>query len=267
MAFKHISNLFFLGFLILIFVLTSEAKVQPKPIEFGNLTRSNFPKGFVFGSASSAYQYEGAAFKYGKGPSIWDTYTHNHSDRIQDQSNGDVAADQYHRYKEDVSIMKQIGFNAYRFSIAWSRILPKGKLSGGINKEGIEYYNNLINELLSRGIQPYVTLFHWDLPQALQDEYHGFMNRQSVNDFRDYAELCFKEFGDRVKHWMTFNEQYIFVTNSYAIGIFAPGRCSSWVSSFRCTLGGDSGTEPYIVGHHQILAHTAAVMIYKTKYQ
>ncbi|PNX78043.1 beta-glucosidase 12-like protein, partial [Trifolium pratense] len=143
-----------------------------------SLNQSSFPAGFVFGTASSAYQYEGAAFEGGKGPSVWDTFTHMYPDRIADHSNGDVATDSYHRYKEDIGMMKDIGFQAYRFSISWSRILPSGK--GKVNQEGITYYNNLINELLSNGLQPYITLFHWDLPQALEDEYGGFLSPKIV---------------------------------------------------------------------------------------
>ncbi|KAG6590222.1 Beta-glucosidase 24, partial [Cucurbita argyrosperma subsp. sororia] len=142
--------------------------------------RSSFPKDFVFGAASSAYQYEGAAFNYCKGPSIWDTYTHKHPERIADHKNGDIAVDEYHRYKEDVAIMKSIGFDVYRFSIAWSRILPTGKLCGGKNLDGIRYYHHLIDELLKHGIKPYVTLFHWDVPQALENEYGGCLSRQFV---------------------------------------------------------------------------------------
>nr|ACD65510.1 beta-glucosidase D2 [Lotus japonicus] len=230
-----------------------------------SLNRSSFPKGFIFGTASSAYQYEGAANKGGRKPSIWDTYAHNHSDRIADGSNGDVAIDEYHRYKEDVGIMKSMNLDAYRFSISWPRILPKGKLSGGINQEGIKYYNNLINELLAKGLQPFVTLFHWDMPQPLEDEYGGFLKENIVADYKDYAELCFKEFGDRVKHWITLNEPWGFSSNGYALGEFAPGRCSKWLDP-NCT-GGDSGTEPYLVTHYQLLAHAEAVHVYKKKYQ
>ncbi|KAK7314795.1 hypothetical protein VNO77_33323 [Canavalia gladiata] len=230
-----------------------------------SLKRSSFPEGFIFGTASSSYQYEGAANAGGRGPSIWDTFTHNYPDKIKDRSNGDVAIDGYHRYKEDVEIMKDLNMDAYRFSISWSRILPKGKLSGGVNKEGINYYNNLINELLAKGLQPFVTIFHWDLPQTLEDEYGGFLSPRIVNDFRDYAELCFKEFGDRVKHWITLNEPWAYIKQGYAEGISAPGRCSPW-QNMNCT-GGDSATEPYIVAHNQLLAHAAAVSIYRTKYQ
>ncbi|XP_022154059.1 beta-glucosidase 12-like [Momordica charantia] len=250
--------------LLLVFVFAEAAPNTPSK-SIKAIKRRSFPKGFVFGTASSSYQYEGAAFEHGKGPNIWDNYTHQYPERIVDHSNGDIAVDSYHRYKEDIAIMKQTGLDAYRFSISWARILPKGNLSGGVNKEGIEYYNNLINELLANGIQPYVTLFHWDVPQALQDQYQGFMGRQIVNDFRDYAELCFKEYGDRVKHWITLNEQVTFALQGYVIGKNAPGRCSKWFNS-NC-IGGDAGTEPYIVGHNLILAHANAVKVYKTRYQ
>ncbi|MED6147322.1 Beta-glucosidase 12 [Stylosanthes scabra] len=229
------------------------------------LNRSDFPQGFIFGTASSSYQVEGAADEGGRNPSIWDTFTHKYPGKIHDGSNGDAAVDEYHNYKEDVKLMKDMHMDAYRFSISWSRILPKGRLSGGVNKDGINYYNNLINELLAKDIQPFVTIFHWDLPQALEDEYGGFLSPKIVNDFKDYAEVCFKAFGDRVKHWITINEPWSFSNHGYATGKYAPGRCSAW-QNLSCT-GGDSGTEPYIVTHHLLLAHAAAVNIYKTKYQ
>ncbi|MCH98953.1 beta-glucosidase 12-like, partial [Trifolium medium] len=153
-----------------------------------------------------------------------------------------VAIDEYHRYKEDVEIMKNMNMDAYRFSISWSRILPKGKLSRGVNMEGINYYNNLINELLDKGLQPFVTLFHWDLPQALDEEYGGFLSHNIVNDFRDYVELCFKEFGDRVKHWITLNEPWTLSKYGYADGRSAPGRCSSWHNE-NCVGGISKGPD------------------------
>ncbi|KAF3452587.1 hypothetical protein FNV43_RR03020 [Rhamnella rubrinervis] len=229
------------------------------------LNRSSFPEGFVFGTASSAYQYEGAAREGGRGPSIWDYYTHKYPEKIKDGSNGDVAIDEYHRYKEDVGIMKEMNLDAYRFSISWPRLLPNGKLSGGVNKEGIKYYNNLINELLAKGLEPYVTLFHWDVPQTLEHQYGGFLSPRIVKHFRDYAELCFREFGDRVKHWITLNEPLTFSSGGYAAPSMAPYRCSEW-QQLNCT-GGDSGTEPYLVTHHQLLSHAAAVKIYRDKYQ
>nr|ABY84677.1 coniferrin beta glucosidase [Leucaena leucocephala] len=161
--------------------------------------------------------------------------------------------------------MKYMNLDAYRFSISWSRILPKGKLSGGINQEGIKYYNNLINELLANGLKPFVTLFHWDLPQALEDEYGGFLSSDIVEDYGDYAELCFKEFGERVKHWIKLNEPWTYSNGGYAMGQQAPGRCSAWLR-LNCT-GGDSSTEPYLVAHHLLLSHASAVQIYKSKFQ
>ncbi|KAK4253658.1 hypothetical protein QN277_010305 [Acacia crassicarpa] len=224
---------------------------------------SSFPPDFKFGTSSAAYQYEGAALQEGKGPSIWDIFTHTYPERIADHSNGDVATDSYHRYKEDVAIMKDIGFNSYRFSISWSRILPYGHLKGGVNPEGIRYYNNLINELLSKGIQPFVTLFHFDLPEALEAEYGGLLSPKIVKDFRDYAEVCFREFGDRVKHWITLNEPSSYSIVGYGYGVFPPERCSSFLG---CSAG-DSSTEPYLVSHNLILAHAEAVRLYRKKYQ
>ncbi|KAJ7982161.1 Beta-glucosidase [Quillaja saponaria] len=252
------TNIEVLFLLPLFFIL-----VQVQSVSSLNLT--NFPGGFIFGTASSAYQYEGAANEGGRGPSTWDTFTLMDPDKIKDQSSGVPAIDSYHRYKEDVGIMKDIGLDAYRFSISWSRLLPSGNLIGGVNQEGITYYNNLINELLSKGLQPFVTLFHWDLPQALEYAYGGFLSQNIVKDFTDYAELCYREFGDRVKHWITLNEPWTFSVMGYATGNFAPGRCSNWLS-LNCT-GGDSSIEPYRVGHNQILAHAAAVKIYREKFQ
>ncbi|KAJ7949297.1 Beta-glucosidase [Quillaja saponaria] len=252
------------GLVVVLFLLTI-IKANTSLTAF--LNRSSFPPGFIFGTASSSYQYEGAANKGGRGPSIWDTFTHEYPEKITDGSNGDVAVDEYNRYKEDAAIMKNMNWDAYRFSISWSRILPKGKLSGGVNIEGIQYYNNLINELVANDQQPFVTLFHWDVPQALEDEYGGFLSPEIVNDFRDYAELCFKEFGDRVKHWITLNEPWTFAIGGYGGNVLpmAPDRCSYW-QNLNCT-GGDSGTEPYLVSHNQLLAHAAAVKVYKAKYQ
>ncbi|KAK7377500.1 hypothetical protein VNO80_02925 [Phaseolus coccineus] len=259
----------FLGLFALLLLrsskVTCEEAVSVSPTIDISLNRNSFPEGFIFGAGSSSYQFEGAAMEGGRGASVWDTFTHKYPGKIQDRSNGDVAIDSYHLYKEDVGMMKDVNLDSYRFSISWSRILPKGKLSGGINQEGINYYNNLINELLANGIKPFVTIFHWDLPQALEDEYGGFLSPLIVKDFRDYAELCFKEFGDRVKYWVTLNEPWSYSQNGYANGQMAPGRCSAWMNS-NCT-GGDSATEPYLVTHHQLLAHAAAVRVYKTKYQ
>ncbi|KAK7274933.1 hypothetical protein RIF29_16035 [Crotalaria pallida] len=138
-----------------------------------DISRQSFPKGFVFGTASSSFQYEGAVKEDGRGPSVWDTFSHSHG-KISDNSTADVAVDQYHRYEEDIQLMNDIGMDAYRFSISWSRIFPEG--SGKINQAGIDHYNKLINALLAKGIQPYVTLYHWDLPQSLEDKYKGWLS-------------------------------------------------------------------------------------------
>ncbi|KAM3686296.1 hypothetical protein ACJW31_11G187900 [Castanea mollissima] len=229
-----------------------------------NLSRRDFPAGFIFGGASSAYQYEGAAYQHGKGPSIWDTFTREHPEKIADHTTGDIADNFYHLFEGDIALMKEIGLDFFRFSISWTRILPKGKVSGGVNQKGVIFYNKLINELLSQGLKPFVTLFHWDLPQALEDEYGGFLSPNIVDDYRNYVDFCFKEFGDRVKYWITINEPNLFSIGGYATGTKAPGRCSNYVGN--CTFG-NSGTEPYKVGHNLLLSHAAAVKLYKKKYQ
>ncbi|CAI9103190.1 OLC1v1001636C3 [Oldenlandia corymbosa var. corymbosa] len=271
MAFKVVSSLGLLAITLanFLFFSTENAAAQT-PSRKVNIpfTKHNFPPKFIFGSASSAYQYEGAAAEDGRGPSVADTFTHGHPEMIADHSNGDVADDFYHRYKEDVKLMKFIGMNGFRFSISWSRVLPHGKLSKGVNQLGIAFYNNLINELLANGITPFVTLFHWDTPQALEDEYGSFRNISIVEDFRDYAELCFREFGDRVKYWTTFNEPWSFSTGGYDstsfIGTLGPARCSKWMN--KCKEG-DSSTEPYLVAHHILLSHATAARLYRKKYK
>ncbi|WJX36941.1 hypothetical protein P8452_24773 [Trifolium repens] len=240
---------------------TASQNVHPSHYA-STFNRTLFPKDFLFGIGSSAYQVEGASNIDGRGPSIWDTFTKQHPDKIWDHSSGNIGSDFYHRYKSDIKVVKQIGLDSYRFSISWSRIFPKGK--GAVNPLGVKFYNNLIDEILANGLTPFVTLFHWDLPQGLEDEYMGFLSNKVVKDFENYAEFCFKTFGDRVKHWATLNEPYSFTINGYMGGTFAPGRCSKWVGN--CAAG-DSTTETYIVAHNLILAHAAAVRVYKRKYQ
>ncbi|CAF1872763.1 unnamed protein product [Brassica napus] len=255
----------YFSLLIVFIVLAFNGVLAQNNSSTPKLRRSDFPEDFIFGSATSAYQVEGGAHEDGRGPSIWDTFSEKYPEKIKDGSNGSVADNSYHLYKEDVALLHQIGFNAYRFSISWSRILPRGNLKGGINQAGIDYYNNLINELLSKGIKPFATMFHWDTPQGLEDAYGGFRGSVIVNDFRDYADICFKNFGDRVKHWMTLNEPLTVVQQGYVAGVMAPGRCSKFTNP-NCTAG-DGATEPYIVGHNLILAHGAAVEVYRKKYK
>nr|VDC80888.1 unnamed protein product [Brassica rapa] len=168
---------------------------------------------------------------------------------------------------KDVDVMGELNATGYRFSFAWSRIIPKGKVSRGVNQGGLDYYHKLIDALLEKNITPFVTLFHWDLPQTLQDEYEGFLDRQIIQDFKDYADLCFKEFGGKVKHWITINQLYTVPTRGYAIGTDAPGRCSPMVDTKHRCYGGNSSTEPYIVAHNQLLAHATVVDLYRTKYK
>jgi beta-glucosidase len=165
------------------------------------LTR--FPTGFYWGVATSAYQIEGAWNEDGKGPSIWDTFAHTPGN-IKNGDTGDVASDHYHRYKEDVKIMKDMGVNAYRFSISWSRIFPNG--TGQANPKGLDFYSRLVDELKAAGIEPFATLYHWDLPQALQDKYGGWQSRETSKAFGDYAGFVAKHLSDRVRYFFTINE-------------------------------------------------------------
>ncbi|KAK4576372.1 hypothetical protein RGQ29_027081 [Quercus rubra] len=241
----------------LIFFLLTHHFVNSEPI-----SRDDFPAGFLFGTASSAFQFEGAVNEGNKGASIWDTFSREPG-RILDFSNADMAVDQYHRFKSDVDLMKDLGMDAYRFSISWSRIFPNG--TGEPNAEGINYYNCLIDALLEKGIQPFVTLYHWDLPQTLEDKYEGWLNKQIVKDFEYYAFTCFKVFGDRVKLWITFNEPRGFSIQGYDLGIQAPGRCSILGRLF-CKKG-KSSTEPYIVAHNILLSHAAAYHSYRLHFK
>ncbi|XP_010922562.1 beta-glucosidase 1-like [Elaeis guineensis] len=224
----------------------------------GGLSREAFPAGFVFGTAASAYQVEGMALKDGRGPSIWDVFVKIPGE-IANNATADVSVDEYHRYKEDVDIMKKMNFDAYRFSISWSRIFPNG--AGKVNWEGVSYYNRLINYMLKKGVTPYANLYHYDLPEALEKQYNGLLSPKVVEAYADYADFCFKTFGDRVKNWFTFNEPRVVAALGYDDGTFAPGRCTN------CSAGGNSATEPYIVAHNLILSHAAAVKRYREKYQ
>ncbi|WP_282920740.1 glycoside hydrolase family 1 protein [Ignavigranum ruoffiae] len=179
-----------------------------------------FAKDFLWGSASAAYQVEGAHLTDGKAPSIWDEFVKIPGKTFK-RTTGKVAVDHYHRYKEDVALMAEMGLKAYRFSIAWSRILPEGR--GQVNQAGIEFYSNLIDELIAHKIEPIITIYHWDLPQALQDEYKGWESRRIIEDFVSYARILFQNFGDRVKYWVTLNEQNIFINFGYNLAMHPPG--------------------------------------------
>jgi beta-glucosidase len=179
-----------------------------------------FPKGFLWGTASASYQIEGAWNEDGKGESIWDRFSHTPG-KIKRGETGDVACDFYHRYHEDIAIQSELGLNAARISLSWPRILPQGH--GAVNQKGLDFYDRVVDELLSRNVQPWITLFHWDLPQALEDM-GGWPNRDLAEHFRDYAAVVVDRLGDRVKHWMVFNEPWVFTILGYLVGIHAPGR-------------------------------------------
>lgn len=178
-----------------------------------------FPPGFLFGAATAAYQIEGGVREGGRGESIWDRFCHTPG-KIYQGHTGDVACDHYHRWREDIGLMTELKLQAYRFSIAWPRVLPKG--SGSVNAAGLDFYDRLVDALLEREIQPFVTLYHWDLPQALQDA-GGWPARCLVDHFAEYAAVVARRLGDRVRHWMTFNEPWVFAFVGYFEGRHAPG--------------------------------------------
>uniref|UniRef100_A0AC34RR68 Beta-glucosidase n=1 Tax=Panagrolaimus sp. JU765 TaxID=591449 RepID=A0AC34RR68_9BILA len=213
----------------------------------------DFPPNFVWAVATSAYQIEGAASEDGRGPSIWDMFSKAGKSK---NHTGCVACDSYHNWKRDIEMIKELGVQQYRFSISWPRILPDGTLKT-INQKGVEYYKNLIAGLIEAGIEPNVTLFHWDLPQSLQDK-GGFINPKIVNYYAEYCRFCFQTFGDQVKLWATFNEPIVFTLLGHSGYPFhhAPGgfmEHSDWIF--------------YLTNHHILLAHAKAVNIYRNEFQ
>ncbi|BCJ61524.1 GH1 family beta-glucosidase [Micromonospora endophytica] len=204
-------------------------------------TRLPFPPDFGWGAATSAYQIEGAAKEDGRGESIWDTFSHTPG-RIRNGDTGDVAADHYHRYAEDLDLMRDLGLRSYRFSISWPRIQPDG--TGAANQRGLDFYRRLVDGLHERGIAPMATLFHWDLPQSLQDV-GGWESRDVAHRFADYADILFAALGDRVPVWLTINEPKTVVQNGYLQGHHAPGQ--------------QDPDAAYLVAHHLQLAHGLAV--------
>lgn len=203
------------------------------------------PQGFQLGAATAAYQIEGAVAEDGRGESIWDRFVRTPG-AIRDGCTGDVACDHYHRWREDVALMGRLGANAYRFSIAWPRILPQGR--GAPNEKGLAFYERLVDVLLESGIEPFITLYHWDLPQALQDDGCGWMRRGIADDFVAYADVVTRRLGDRVRHWTTFNELWTFGWWGYAFGEDAPGA----------KLGVKGAL---VAAHHALLAHGRALPV------
>ncbi|MGL4372678.1 MAG: glycoside hydrolase family 1 protein, partial [Turicibacter sp.] len=209
--------------------------------------KNKMPKNFLWGSDSAAYQVEGAALEDGKGLSNWDEFVRIPGKTFK-ETTGDVAVDHYHRFKEDVALMAEMGLKTYRFSIAWSRIFPSG--SGEVNELGIKFYDELIDECLAYGIEPMVTIYHWDLPQALVTQYGGWENRQIVDDFVNYAKTLFTHFGSKVKYWITMNEQNIFTTLGWMLAIHPPGKLNDEKMYYQ-------------VNHHANIAHAKTVLAFK----
>lgn len=202
---------------------------------------SGFPAGFVWGAATASYQIEGAVHEDGRGVSTWDTFAHTPG-RIKHADTGDIACDHYHRYREDVALMRELGLSGYRFSIAWPRVQPDGR--GAVNAAGLGFYDRLVDELLAAGVQPWATLFHWDLPQPLEDA-GGWMSRDTAHRFQEYAFMVGEKLSDRVTGFMTLNETYILFLLGYALGLHAPGKAL--------------GLKAFPAAHHQMLGHGLAV--------
>lgn len=202
-----------------------------------------FPDGFLWGAATASYQIEGAWNEDRKGESIWDRFSHTPG-KVLHGDTGDVACDHYHRWKDDIQLMAELGLRVYRFSISWPRVLPEGK--GEVNPAGLDFYSRLVDGLLAESIQPFVTLYHWDLPQALQEE-HGWANRDIVYWFQEYADVVSRRLGDRVRGWITHNEPWVVAFQGYHTGRHAPG-----IQDLRTAIQ---------TSHHLLLSHGLAVPI------
>ncbi|CAG8980431.1 hypothetical protein HYALB_00003996 [Hymenoscyphus albidus] len=219
-------------------------------------------KDFLWGFATASYQIEGAPAEDGRGPSIWDKFC-KIPGKIADASSGDVACDSYHRTGEDIALLKETGAKGYRFSISWSRVIPLGGRNDPVNPAGLAFYVKFVDDLLAAGIIPMVTLFHWDLPQELDDRYGGLLNKEEwVQDYANYARVLFTAL-PKVKWWITFNEPWCSSVLGYSTGLFAPGHTSYREKSSV----GDSSTEPWIVGHNFLVAHGTVVKIYREEFK
>lgn len=226
-------------------------------------SKTVLPKDFIWGAATSAFQVEGATHIDGRKDSIWDTFQRLPR-KISRNESADVSANHYKLFPEDIRLMAKYRMSAYRFSLSWSRIIPNGHAGSPVNQLAIDHYNRVLDMLLSNGITPLVTLYHWDLPQTLQESYGGLTNVELfTKDFVYYADVVFKAFGDRIKYWMTFNEPHTYCILGYSSGgPFAPGRCSD---RSKCFEGNDS-TEPWLCGHATLLAHANTANLYRIKY-
>jgi beta-glucosidase len=204
-------------------------------------TFASFPADFIWGAATAAYQIEGAAHEGGRGESVWDRFAATPG-KVRNGESGDIACDFFHRYHDDVALMRELGLDAFRFSVSWPRVFPEGR--GRINQAGLDFYDRLVDELLANGIQPFLTLFHWDTPQALEDA-GGWPVRATAEAFVEYAEAVATRLGDRVEHWITHNEPWVVAWLGHALGLHAPGRKSE--------------ADAVAAAHHLLLAHGWAV--------
>jgi beta-glucosidase len=229
--------------------------------ESSTSVRRRFPDGFYWGVATSAYQIEGAWNEDGKGESIWDRYAHTPGN-IHNDDNGDVANDHYHRFTEDVALLKGIGAGAYRFSIAWPRIFPEG--TGQPNPKGLDFYSRLVDELLAAGIEPFATLYHWDLPQTLQDRWGGWQSADTARAFADYAGYVAEQLGDRVKHYFTINEFASFVEGGYqGVDVQVGGGKTVHLGAAPGLRLSDAELKQ--VRHHAVLGHGLAVQAVRAR--
>ncbi|KAL2093265.1 hypothetical protein ACEWY4_010577 [Coilia grayii] len=236
--------------LVLVLCLSAAEDFDWTKNDRGSFYYGTFPSGFSWGAGGSAYQTEGAWDKDGKGLSIWDVFSHKKG-KIFLNDTGDSSCESYYKFRDDIALMKELKLNHYRFSISWPRIMPTGIKTDHVNEKGIKYYSNLIDALLENQITPIVTLYHWDLPQVLQEKYGGWQNISMVNYFNDFANLCFEKFGNRVKYWITFNNPWSVAVEGYETGEHAPGM------KLR-------GTGAYRAAHHIIKAHAKVWHTYDT---
>ncbi|XP_043255842.1 myrosinase 1-like isoform X2 [Colletes gigas] len=240
-------TLSFTSSILLFLVITANGNSVEKDDKY--LT---FPANFLLGASTAAYQIEGAWNVSDKGESVWDRFSHYNDGRIINDETGDVAADSYHKYKEDVNILKRLGFTSYRFSVSWPRILPTG-FANNVSQDGVNYYHNLIDELLANGIEPLLTLCHWDHPQVLEDA-NGWLNPEMVDWFGDFARVVYREYGAKVKRFITINEIGALCKNGYSYGFHAPGKKLHGFGEYLCV-------------HNALKAHARAYRIYEREFK
>ncbi|KAL7296173.1 hypothetical protein TKK_0010713 [Trichogramma kaykai] len=232
----------FLALILLLLLLLAIGKGQ------GRVDVRRIPADFSIGTSTSAHQVEGAWTADGKGQSIWDNFTHTRADRIRDGSNVDKGCDHYHKYKEDIELLGEHGFDHYRFSLSWSRLLPTGR-PDNVNRAAVRFYHGVLDELERRNVTPYVTIYHWDHPQVLEDELGGWLNESMARAFSEYARFVYEEFGPRVRTFTTINEPYVNCYFGYGTGAYAPGRRQPGLGEYQCV-------------HNQLKGHALAYRIY-----